>query len=379
MMFDEIYGLPKPPDGWAKLSTASFCLPEKNVNKWNLIFYLPVRQLAIPVGLSTKPNIHERLAQNLFLLQCGPAIMLCYPLAAFLALASTPPPTKSEVRTYLHVIVCDNENMQPEILLLSSGDDVCSPELPQAWWQLLMARFWIPDQNVSKSNVEFDLPVHDVVTSGGIDTTPMINEHLAQKRVETQSGPAGMCGQPPATLPMSVSTPRPTESEVFLHLCATMRQDQFIGQENLLLFSINGVDLPALPQALAKLLAALYRLPERKVSYESAKFIWWIWARVIYVNSLFEAHYDLPPMQKLKIDGRTCVVASITFTAPHTTFMNEKKKYQCEWALPVTMWCFTASQLGPTSSLCLDYGGTSSLPEAGCNFLKLQNSFLINL
>ena len=169
MMFDEIYGLPKPPDGWTKLSTASFCLPEKNVNKWNLIFYLPVQRMAILKGNTTKPNFHERLAQNLFLLQCGPASMLCCPLAAFLALASTPPPTESEVRTYLHVTVCYNENMQPEILLLISGDDVCSPELPQAWWQLLMARFWIPDQNVSKSNVEFDLPVHDVVISGGID------------------------------------------------------------------------------------------------------------------------------------------------------------------------------------------------------------------
>ena len=91
MMFDEIYGLPKPPDGWAKLSTASFCLPEKNVNKWNSIFYLPVQRMAILKGSTTKPNFHECLAQNLFLLQCGPASMLCCPLAAFLALASTSP------------------------------------------------------------------------------------------------------------------------------------------------------------------------------------------------------------------------------------------------------------------------------------------------
>jgi len=140
MMFDEIYRLPKPPDGWAKLSTASFCLPEKNVSNWKLYFNLLVWHWCVPT--------------------------------------------------------CYDDFMRPENILLIFGGKERLPELPQAAWQLLAAQFRVPDRNVGRSNVEFDLRVHDVLT-GGIDTTPKIREHLAQKLILLQCGPAIILLQPP--------------------------------------------------------------------------------------------------------------------------------------------------------------------------------------
>jgi len=266
--------------------------------------------------------------------------------------------------------VCDNEINDPEHLLLISGDDVCSPELRLAWWQLPAAPFRIPDRNVNNSNMKFDLPVHDVVTSGGIVTTPKMHEHLAQKRVKSRREPTSMYGQPPAALPLSACTPIPPESVVLLHLCATTRQDQFIHQENLLIVSIDDADLPELPQACGKLPAALYQLPEQRESYESEKFTWCLRAHVICVNLLYEAHYHEPMMQKLNIDRRTPVVASIIFTASATTSLREKKNYRCWLTLTIAVWCFNASQLGPTSSMCLCNDGTS-VPEPPRGWVQL--------